>query len=220
MPKLKPATQAARREHILDAAEECFARSGFRGTTMQDICKAANVSAGALYLYFRSKEDLIAGIAERDRAKLAEKLSELAAAPDLLAALARLAEYYGQEQPRYKRLLWVEIGAEATRNPAVERIFRATDRYVVESFASLFARAQAEGRIAPRFEPQLLAEALLTVGDGFCWRRAVDPAHDGRAVMPALLMMIAALLNPVAPENLAGQPKLQDVAGPTSRMAR
>jgi AcrR family transcriptional regulator len=214
MPKLKPTTQAARREHILDAAEECFARSGFRGTTMQDICKAAKVSAGALYLYFRSKEELIAGIAERDRAKLAGKLSELAAAPDLLAALAKLAEYYGQEEPHYKRLLWVEIGAEATRNPAVERIFRATDRYVLDSFADLFARAQAEGKIAPRFEPKMLAEALLTVGDGFCWRRAVDPAHDGQGVMPALLMMIAALLNPVAPEALAAQRVLEGAGAP------
>ena len=43
MPKLKPSTQAARREHILDAAERCFARSGFHRTTMQDICREANI---------------------------------------------------------------------------------------------------------------------------------------------------------------------------------
>ena len=62
MPKLKPDTQRARREHILDAAEHCFARAGFHRTTMQDICKEAGVSPGALYVYFDSKEALIAGI--------------------------------------------------------------------------------------------------------------------------------------------------------------
>ena len=62
MPKLKPDTQRARREHILDAAEQCFARAGFHRTTMQDICRDAAVSPGALYVYFASKEDLIAGI--------------------------------------------------------------------------------------------------------------------------------------------------------------
>jgi TetR/AcrR family transcriptional repressor of uid operon len=94
MPKLTPATQAARRAHILDAAELCFARSGFHRTTMQDICKEAGISAGALYIYFASKEALIAGIAERDRAKLAGELAELAKAPDLTTALGQLGEHY------------------------------------------------------------------------------------------------------------------------------
>ncbi|MEQ1613599.1 MAG: helix-turn-helix domain-containing protein, partial [Hyphomicrobiaceae bacterium] len=57
MPKLKPATHNARRANILDAAEQCFARQGFHRTTMQDICKAAEVSSGAVYVYFKSKED-------------------------------------------------------------------------------------------------------------------------------------------------------------------
>ena len=47
MPKLKPDTQRARREHILDAAEICFASNGFHRTTMHDICRQAGVSPGA-----------------------------------------------------------------------------------------------------------------------------------------------------------------------------
>ena len=112
MPKLNPATQAARRAHILDAAELCFARSGFHRTSMQDICKEAGVSAGALYVYFASKEDLIAGIAERDRNKLAGELAALAEAPDLAAALAKLGEHYAVEEPQHKRLMCIEIGLE------------------------------------------------------------------------------------------------------------
>ena len=78
MPKLKPDTQRARREHILEAAELCFARAGFHRTTMQDICKEAAVSPGALYVYFDSKEALIAGICERERAEFAENFASLA----------------------------------------------------------------------------------------------------------------------------------------------
>ena len=68
MPKLKPDVQRARSEHILDAAERCFVRAGFHRTSVHDICKEAGVSPGALYVYFDSKEALIAGISERDRA--------------------------------------------------------------------------------------------------------------------------------------------------------
>jgi AcrR family transcriptional regulator len=201
MPKLKPATQAARREHILDAAEKCFAEAGFHRTTMQDICAAAGVSAGALYLYFASKEDLIAGIVERDRAKLANELSHLSAAPDLMAALAKLADHYSHEEPHYKRVLNAEIGAEATRNPAVERIFRSVDAYALDSLEALFARAAASGKIAPSCTPRTIAEALAIMGDGLCWRRAIDPSWDPGAVLPVLMDLVRALLNPASPAD-------------------
>src|SRR5262245_52764238 len=93
MPKLKPDTQRARREHILEAAELCFARAGFHRTTMQDICKEAAVSPGALYVYFDSKEALIAGICERERAEFAERFDALAEAPDILRSLRDLGEH-------------------------------------------------------------------------------------------------------------------------------
>lgn len=199
MPRLKPDTQRARREHILDAAELCFARSGFHRTTMQDICRAAEVSPGALYVYFASKEALIAGIAERDRNKLAGELKELADAPDLMAALTRLGEHYVTEEPHHKRVLFVEIGAESTRNETVGETFRAVDRFCKDSFARLFERARAEGRIAPALDSATIANVMAVIGDGLCWRRAVDPGFDARAVMPVLTAMLAALINPAEP---------------------
>ena len=87
MPKLKPDTQRARRDAILDAAELCFARSGFHRCTMQAICKEAGISPGALYVYFASKEDLIAGLAERDRGAFQERFAPLGDANDILNAL-------------------------------------------------------------------------------------------------------------------------------------
>ena len=121
MPKLKPATQRARREHILDAAEICFARAGFHRTTMQDICKEALISPGALYVYFDSKEDLIAGLAERDRADFAERFAELSAAPDFMQSLSELGKHYFVEEPAHKRTMCLEIGLESTRNPKRRR---------------------------------------------------------------------------------------------------
>jgi TetR/AcrR family transcriptional repressor of uid operon len=197
MPKLKPDTQRARREHILEAAEVCFARAGFHRTTMQDICKEAGVSPGALYVYFDSKEALIAGICERERAEFAENFAALAAAPDFLGTLAALGEEYFVNQPAHKRLMCVEIGLESTRNPRVAEIFSRIDSFINESFLRLFRQLKDEGRIAPALDIPSLTRAFTVICDGMFWQRAIDPTFNPRAVIPTILQLIGALLNPV-----------------------
>lgn len=196
MPKLKPATQAARRLHILDCAERCFARAGFHRTTMQDICKEAAISAGALYVYYDSKEALIAGICERDRAEFSQRFTELSQAPDTLGALAALGQHYFVDEPPHKRLMAVEIGVEATRNARVGEIFHGVDGYCRDSFKTLFERLAAEGRIAPAVDIDTLAKLFMIIGDGMFWRRAIDPTFDAAAVLPGMLGVIAHLLDP------------------------
>ena len=165
MPKLKPDIQRARREHILDAAERCFARAGFHRTTMHDICKQAGVSPGAFYVYFDSKEALIAGIAERDRADFAERLAALAAA-DFLQAMKELGEHYFVHEPAYRRQMCIEISLESTRNPRVGEIFREVDAFVASSFEKLFQRMKDKGRIAPDLDIPMLTQVFSVIGDG------------------------------------------------------
>ena len=216
MPRLKPDIQRARREHILDAAERCFARAGFHRTTMQDICKEAAVSPGALYLYFDSKEALIAGICERDRAEFAERLAQLADAPNFLEALERLGNQYFSEEPAYKRLICIEIGLESTRNPRVGEIYRSVDNFVLQGFQALFQRLKDEGRIAPVLEIPVLAQVFMTIGDGLFWRRAIDPGFDPAIALPATLGVLAGLLRPVAEP---GQPQAQATANTDGAMS-
>lgn len=197
MPKLKADTQIARRTNILDAAEHCFARAGLHRTTMQDICKAAEVSPGALYLYFDSKEALIAGLAERNRAEFAERIQFLASATDFIAALQVIGERYFAEEPAHKRLMCVEMGIEATRNPRVGEIYHSVDKFVRDSFRALFQRLVDEGRIAPVLDVDSLTEVFVTLGDGLFWRRAVDPSFDPKIVLPAVTQTLAGLLRPV-----------------------
>src|SRR5690349_10085106 len=140
MPKLRPDTQRARREHILDAALACFVRGGFHATTMQMICREAGVSPGALYVYFDSKEALIAGLCERDRAEFAERFAALATAPDFLKALAGIGEHYFVNEAAEKQRFVVEMGIEATRNPRIAEIFMGVDKYCNDAFETLFRR--------------------------------------------------------------------------------
>src|SRR5574341_1408831 len=54
--------EETRRTQILDAASKVFARKGFHGARISEIAKAARLSEGSIYNYFRSKEDLLVNI--------------------------------------------------------------------------------------------------------------------------------------------------------------
>ena len=65
MPKVPPQYLEARRRGILAAAQRCVSRNGVQGTTMRDICRAANLSPGAIYRYFDGKEQILGALAEQ-----------------------------------------------------------------------------------------------------------------------------------------------------------
>jgi TetR/AcrR family transcriptional regulator, repressor for uid operon len=171
---------------------------------MQDICNAAGVSPGALYVYFDSKEALIEGLCERDRAEFAEQFVSVREAPDFFSALKSLAEHYFVEESRERSLFVVEMSTEATRNPRIAEIVSRVDKYCSEQFAQLFRRLQAEGRIRPVVDIEIAVQAFNVVGDGLFYRRAMQNDFDANAVMPALLILLRDLLRPVE----AGAPSL------------
>src|SRR5215468_881943 len=89
--------QSDRRAEILAAAQRCFVRSGFHGASMQEICAEAGMSPGNLYRYFPSKEALVAGIAERDRAEVAQQFAQVDLTHGLFAVLEGMAQRHFAE---------------------------------------------------------------------------------------------------------------------------
>ncbi|MEM1371612.1 MAG: TetR/AcrR family transcriptional regulator [Pseudomonadota bacterium] len=198
MPKLKPETQRARQQHILDAAEACFVRTGFHKTSMQDICAQADLSAGALYAHFNSKEDLILGIVERETEAFLQRLTTASGATtDLVSALNELARHYVISEPREKNRLFIEIGTEASRNPAIASVFMRLNQAVKQSIAERIEAAIQAGHIEPDLPPEGVADAVCLLGDGLCWRRAVDIDFDANTTLPRVISLIEALLQPV-----------------------
>ncbi|MGC2940262.1 MULTISPECIES: TetR/AcrR family transcriptional regulator [unclassified Brevibacterium] len=65
MPKVTEEHRQAMRRRIQDAALACFARKGFTGASMAEIVKEADLSAGAVYVYYASKGDLMIDVARR-----------------------------------------------------------------------------------------------------------------------------------------------------------
>jgi AcrR family transcriptional regulator len=61
----RPDVSEERRDQILDAASDVFTEKGFQKSRMDDIAQESQLSKGALYWYFKSKDDIVIGIFER-----------------------------------------------------------------------------------------------------------------------------------------------------------
>ena len=124
-----PQLAEARRQQILDAAADCFRRHGYHGASMAQICRTAGMSAGHVYHFFASKDDIITAIISRDLQQLFSLMAEIAARPESLHAALVNSVQRGVDdnlEPTYSALQ-LEMLAEAARNPHVASILREAD---------------------------------------------------------------------------------------------
>jgi TetR/AcrR family transcriptional regulator, transcriptional repressor of aconitase len=120
MPKVSQEHRERRRQQILEAATECFARKGFHGTSMQDIFDASGLSAGAVYRYFPSKESLIRAIAVNVLDEVMMPAIDAVAGQrlDPADALASLAAIFKPGGLHARSLsVTVQVWAESFRDP-------------------------------------------------------------------------------------------------------
>jgi TetR/AcrR family fatty acid metabolism transcriptional regulator len=93
--RLHPTGRADRHDRLLDAARTVFARTGFFSAQVADVAREAGVAAGTVYLYFRSKDDLLVSLFERTmRDALADARAMLADQADPVDRLQRLADLH------------------------------------------------------------------------------------------------------------------------------
>ncbi len=199
--------QSDRRAEILDAAERCFARAGFHRASMQDICAEAAMSAGNLYRYFPSKEALIVGICERNRADAVDSFNQVNDAPDFFEALAGLAQYHLVDRTDDEVSICAEIMAESRRHPDIAKLYQTIENDIRERIAAMLTRAAGRGEIRSDVDIDAVAGLLLAIGDGMSWRRSVDPKFSAVVALPLVLKMVHGLLAPqksAAPETVSG----------------
>lgn len=95
MPKISSQAKAERRKQILEAAKVCFARKGYEQASVDDVCECAGLSKGAVYLYFKTKDELIWAIIDAQAQRLREIVSATSAA-EIKQALQELVHAASQ----------------------------------------------------------------------------------------------------------------------------
>jgi AcrR family transcriptional regulator len=186
--------QSDRRHTILDAAQRCFARSGFHGASMQEICIEAGMSPGNLYRYFASKEAIIAGIAERDRGELAHEFDNADFSHGLFAVLETMARHHFSERPDDQVSLYIEIMAEARRNPEIARIHQGFDADVRQRLLAMLREGVCRGEVAAEADLESAITMLMLIADGVWSRKATDPSFDAGAMLPVFMDVVRHLL--------------------------
>jgi AcrR family transcriptional regulator len=207
MSRLNIQRQADRRDEILSAAQRCFVRSGFHQTSMQEICAEAGMSPGNLYRYFPSKEALIAGIAERDRAEVAQEFANADLSQGLFAVLKGMAHHHFTVRPIEQVKLCTEVMAEARRNPEIARISASFDADVRKWLINLFNAAAERGDIAKDADIEGAVDMLMTIADGVWWRRALDRNFRAEALIPVFMDVARHLLRPRVPLAVVNEEK-------------
>lgn len=166
---LRQLKQRRTREAILAAAEQLFLRQGFAATRIEAICRAAEISLGTFYNFFRSKQDLLIFFLSRDRQRVSERIARALAAPtsdpagylrDLLLADLSL------DAPDFSRDLWREILAamiQSAREPATREAIAAYRRSFRACLAEALERLATAGRLSPEAPREALIELLYSL---------------------------------------------------------
>src|SRR3954462_1158614 len=79
VPRVSEDHVLARRQQILTAARACFLTKGLHNTSMQDLIQEAGLSVGAVYRYFKSKNEIINAIASSVAGGIQQHIDEVAA---------------------------------------------------------------------------------------------------------------------------------------------
>lgn len=182
MPKVTEEHVEARRRQILSAALRCFAREGFHRTTMQDIFREAELSPGAVYSYFKGKDELIAGI-------IVEMMSFAAGASDLFSEplpegrLRRPGEALVEMIDRFREFelgtvverarIFPHLAGEQQRNPQLNAAVRAGVEGLRTGYEALARAAQERGELDPELDPGAFSRLPISLVQGLLLQLSV-----------------------------------------------
>ena len=191
----KDARISARRDQIIAAARLCFRKHGFHGAGMAEIAKTSQLSVGQIYRYFANKDAIIEEIVRRMVMKKIQLITGNAHNLQQIAhnlahrRIGNLSSPFKEdvcseqkEQAEIDHALMLEVAAEATRNPAVEKIWRDSEKQLFNEAKSFLSKS------FPQFSDEEMTakvESLAVICEGTAFRR-LTTVHADAEVLEAL----------------------------------
>jgi|SRR5216684_2258245 TetR/AcrR family fatty acid metabolism transcriptional regulator len=151
-----------KRARIMDAAIKVFAERGFHTATVAEIARGAGVADGTIYLYFKSKDDLLLRLFDEKMTELLEAarlaLADEKTAPARLRRFIQLHLSLVEKNPELASVLIVELRQSA-------QFLKAADRNKLASYVDLIAEVvragQESGELNNGISPVVVKRAIF-----------------------------------------------------------
>ncbi len=176
MPRVTEEYRVAKRQEILSAAGKLFSNNGFHNTSMADIIAESGMSAGAVYRYFRSKDELITGVAEtalKAADEVFARLLDNGAAPSPAEVVTTIVRGVIDDVVQRNELgidvsrIVLQVWAEAGRNSELGRRVDSTYVKLRGHNAEAARRWQAAGNLPADVDPEAVGAAMMGMVQGY-----------------------------------------------------
>lgn len=139
-------------QQIIEAAIRVFAKNGYYHSRVSDIAREAGIASGTIYLYFKTKDEILVTLFREKMASFVAHLRKaIAAEPDALAKLRRLIALHFQgleSHPDLAEVVQVELRQG-------NKFFRGASAQEVTAYFALIASVLEEGVAAGLFRKDL-----------------------------------------------------------------
>ena len=199
MPRVSSEYEQAQKKRIIDGATQVFAEHGYCLTTMDQICQALQLSKGAIYIYFKSKEELFISALQAIYERRFAILSTAYQANDPIPRkfekiLDRLGSMMSHDDYVFIRLS-LEGFLESEHIPSLQAIKSDSYKRFYELLYGLLQEGQLAGEINADLNLSSVTVVLMAVSDGLMLHslvqdRGIDPDRVRQIVHETFAQML------------------------------
>ncbi|WP_431938717.1 TetR/AcrR family transcriptional regulator [Nocardia grenadensis] len=171
MPRVSDEHLERRRQQILDAARICFVRKGFHQSSMQDVFTESGLSAGAVYRYFKSKDELVIALASTAAGDIRAQMTAVIQSdplPTPAELIARMTEWIDTQSGPEGR---IRLAPQAWSLALIDEEAAAPVRRTLAGIRGMWheyaERMRAAGWLPPDADVDAVAAALFGLLPGY-----------------------------------------------------
>jgi TetR/AcrR family transcriptional regulator, repressor for uid operon len=185
-----------RRADILQAAAQVFKSKGFHLARTEDICLAANLSAGTLFRHFPDKRSMIMAIMETEFEQYKNDVQQLATRE----GIQWLAQIDASDLTKLLQPKGFDLGAdswlEMTRDPEARQRILAFDKKLRRTLAKELLRGQLDGWVRQSLDCQGAANLILALFSGLYFDHELGFSIEVKPTARALADLIGSFILP------------------------